>query len=131
MRYEKLTPQKKDEALIYLMERGGLDALVRADVEQMCLDLDLSNDDLHGLFSIFIYDGMISGFNDRRTAFLFLISPKVKEWLQKGGYTAESEILHKNIALLDAELKNLKPALPLETFERMTTIIANIYGFFA
>lgn len=127
-----ITPQLLDDVLTYLAERGTLNAMNRMETAQCCADLDIDLDTLRNVFAILQHDGLVAELNDRRSVFMFLLTPAVWETLKKGGYTAHFKIAGEQLRLLEAEVKQLekKKTVNAGQIERVTNIIANLYSFF-
>lgn len=127
-----ITPNLLDEVLTYLAERGTLNALNRMETAQCCEDLGIDLETLRNVFAILQHDGLVAELNDRRSVFMFLLTPGVWEALKKGGYTARFKIAKEQLQLLEAEVRELekKKTLNAGQIERFTNIIANIYSFF-
>lgn len=120
-----------DQALAFLLENGSLTAMSEVEQHVMQNELGLTKDELTALFLLLKRDGFITDWSRKSSLFMFCVDESIIPFLHKGGYTARHLIVKNQMALLEAELQKIKPSIPLESFNNITGVMANVIQFFS
>ena len=131
-----ITPAIKDEILSFLVANYELNALYsRCDLKPLLKIVD-SKSNIQAVFKQFERLGLISNGSVSSLCYSVSLNVEAHDFLGRGGFVAQEEILKANINRLGLELENLSKELEPEYAEKaskITTIaasIATVLGFF-
>lgn len=131
-RYDRVTPEKMDEALDLIIEHGTIHSENRMNVEALKERLDLNEDELSLVFLRLVEYNCMANFSrgPGLSEFRFLITATAEEMARYGGFTTRHKIVEVELKKLQDELDKIKPAIALDSVEKIASIIANITAFF-
>lgn len=114
--------EKKDLMLAYICENGSYTCVVNATYNEFPIK---GKDEIIGILSHFQRQGLIDNlsFNAYKAGFHLLF--EASEFLSKGGFQVQEELLQANIQKLLLEIEDLKPSFP-QKVEVLTSIASGI-----
>jgi hypothetical protein len=117
-----ITPDKKD---IILKEIATSGINIQFEMKQLARDFNISFDEVEAIIDHFEELGFIEA--NRMIGGMVIANVKVRchDFYSHGGFTAQEELLRKNIEKLLLEIESLKPSIP-DKIEKITSIISGI-----
>ena len=115
----------KDKVLKSLCDSVPPEANIQLDIAAFQKETDLDFDTLNAILTYFKRIGFIGDLNCRRVALFLELRTEAFDFFNRGGFTAQEELLKKNIEKLLLEIESLKPSMP-DRVQTLTTIAANI-----
>jgi hypothetical protein len=118
-----ITPQLKDRILNDIVNEGI--EVPQYDVDKRANNYDLNDKELNAILEQFEKKELIKispGFGDEK---VLNVKVNTHDFILHGGFTAQEELLEKNIKKLLLEIESLKPSMP-DKVSTITNIAANI-----
>jgi hypothetical protein len=118
-----ITPQLKDKILNDIVNEGIV--VQPYDVDKCANNYDLDDKELNAILEQFEKKELIKITPDFGDAITLNVKVNAHDYLLHGGFTAQEELLAKNLEKLLLEIESLKPSMP-EKVSTITNIAANI-----
>jgi len=118
------TPEMKDKLLQFLIDNVEINALYKLNkqlIQEFMNNMDW--DLIDGLFWIFQNDGLIEQYALNYSSIDMVLLPTSVDFIAKGGYQMQAEIIDKQIELLKEQLKDLQKA---KSWDKINTILETI-----
>jgi len=115
----------KDRVLKYLCKNQPFEEYRNVDLSDLILSTDIKSTDVKAIFTYFKRLGFISDLNSTFYSSSFVLHIEANDFLSRGGFFVQEELLKKNIEKLLLEIESLKPSVP-EKVATLTTIAAGI-----
>lgn len=120
---------EKDVILKNLCQDAILESPTRFDANKYAELLDGDKVKLNSILSYYDRIGFISSLNYRYASpeFGAIVRVEASDFVRRGGFTTQEEMLAKEVEKLNLEIKRLKPALG-DKIERLSNIAGNLSG---
>lgn len=120
-----ITPKIKDDILNCLCNELPPERMVSLDAKIFCSTTGLDLQTISAVLTYFQRLGFIAELNNRGTAIFLIVNVEATDYLIRGGFTAQEELIESNINKLLLEIENLKKQLApnqLETINKLSAI---------
>jgi hypothetical protein len=117
-----ITPQLKDKILNDIVSKGIIQVY---DINKYANNYDLDTNELYATLKQFEEKGLLKIKPNFGDAIELNVKVNAHDFLLHGGFTAQEELLVKNLEKLLLEIESLKPSMP-EKVSTLTNIAANI-----
>ncbi|MCB6971852.1 MULTISPECIES: hypothetical protein [Butyricimonas] len=130
-----ITPVMKDELLSLLVANCELNTYLSSNHPKPLLDIAGSRNNLQAIFNQFCRLGLLSKGVVSSNSISVVVNVEAHDFLSRGGFTAQEEILKANINKLGLELESLSKELEPKFAEKASTImtiannILSVVGF--
>jgi hypothetical protein len=118
-----ITPELKDTILRYFIEHPN--QRFDIDLHKKAKDYNIDDDTLEIILDYFEQMGFFEQVKLPGGTIIFSMKVPAYDFYSHGGFTAQEELLQKNIQKLLLEIESLKPVIP-DKVSTITTIAANI-----
>lgn len=118
-----ITPELKDRILKEFVETSGINLAV--DIRDMAKDYNIDRDTMEIILDHFENLGFFEQTKMLGGIIRFRMLVPAFDFFAHGGFTAQEELLKKNLEKLILEIETLKPSMPAKA-ETLTSIISNI-----
>lgn len=115
----------KDRVLNSLCKSLPAEQTVQINLTELLKSAEVDFDTLNAVLTYFQRIGFIEDLNCRRVALYLNLRTEAFDSFNRGGFTAQEELLKKEIEKLLYEIESLKPSMP-EKVNTITSIAANI-----
>jgi len=102
-----ITPIIKDEVLKWLSLNLETETLCKIDLDDLLKTTNLTFDTLNSVLTYFQRIGFIEELNARRIAVFLILRVEANDFLLRGGFVEQEEILESNIKKLLLEINSL------------------------
>lgn len=126
-----ITPAIKDNVLKWLCLNLKPESLYTIDMEDLLKTANIDFDTLNSVLSYFERIGLIEELNSRRVAIHLIVRVEANDFLLRGGFVGQEELLETNIKKLLLEIDNLKKQLgpdKLETVNKLSSIASAVFS---
>jgi len=118
------TPEMKDKLLQFLIDNLNINRVYSLNKQPIKEFMDNMDWDLiDGLFWIFQKDGLIDKYALNFSTIDLILLPASVDFIAKGGYQMQAEIIDKQIELLRQQLKDLQKS---KSWDKINTILETI-----
>lgn len=124
-----ITPIIKDSVLKWLCLNLEPEVLCKIDIADLLKTTNLTFDALNSVLTYFQRIGFIEELNARRVAVFLILRVEASDFLLRGGFVEQEEILESNIKKLLLEIKDLEKQVSphhLETVNKVSSIASTI-----
>ncbi|WP_270544902.1 hypothetical protein [Butyricimonas paravirosa] len=118
-----ITPAMKDEILSILVANCELNRCLTSALPKPLLDIAKSRNNLQAIFNQFCKFGFLSRGVIGSNSISVIVNIEAHDFLSRGGFTAQEEILKANINKLGLELESLSKELEPKFAEKASTIM--------
>ncbi len=126
-----ITPTIKDDVLKWLCLNLETESLYTIDMTDLLKTTNLTFDTLNSVLYYFQRIGFIEELNSRRVAIHLILRVEANDFLLRGGFVAQEELLETNINKLLLEIDNLKKQLgpdQVETVNKLSSIASAVFS---
>lgn len=126
-----ITPIIKDSVLKWLCLNSEPEVLCKINMADLLETTNLTFDTLNSVLTYFQRIGFIEELNARRVAIFLILRVEANDFLLRGGFAEQEEILENNVKKLLLEIENLKKQLGpdhLETVNKLSSIASTIFS---
>ncbi len=126
-----ITPAIKDNVLKWLCLNLKPESLYTIDMADLLKTANIDFDTLNSVLSYFERIGLIEELNSRRVAIHLIVRVEANDFLLRGGFVGQEELLETNIKKLLLEIDNLKKQLgpdKLETVNKLSSIASAVFS---
>lgn len=116
-----ITATLKDGILKWLCFNTEPEVLGDIDISDLLVVTNTDFDTLNAVLTYFDRIGFLEELNSRRVAISLIVRIEAHDFLLRGGFVAQEELLESNIKKLLLEIENVKPQL-LDKGEKIATI---------
>ena len=124
-----ITPEEKDALLRYLCEKNQPEKVCRRSLIEMRQATLLSDATIIALISYFHRCGLVQhvagSFNSIKPTADLLVTIEAFDFVRRGGFTFQEQILQNEIEKLTLEVERLRPSLG-DKIEQISTIASNL-----
>jgi len=118
------TPEMKDKLLQFLIDNLNINRVYSLNKQPIQEFMDNMDWDLiDGLFWIFQNDGLIDKYALNFSTIDLILLPVSVDFIAKGGYRMQAEIIEKQLELLRQQLKDLQKT---KSWDKINTILETI-----
>jgi hypothetical protein len=126
---ELITPQHKDRLLTYLFNHCVPEQMTSGNPKEVLNELEMTFETFNAIMTQFQRFSFVEELNLRRVAVSFVLRTEAHDFLIRGGFVAQEELLETNLNKLLLEIQNLKKELGpqrLETVNKLAGIASSI-----
>lgn len=126
-----ITPAIKDNVLKWLCLNLKPESLYTINMADLLKTANIDFDTLNSVLSYFERIGLIAELNSRRVAIHLIVRVEANDFLLRGGFVGQEELLETNIKKLLLEIDNLKKQLgpdKLETVNKLSSIASAVFS---
>ncbi len=126
-----ITPTIKDDVLKWLCLNLETESPSQIPVDDVLKSINIDFDTLNSVLRYFERHGFIEDLNARKVAIFLILRVEANDFLLRGGFVAQEELLEANINKLLLEIDHLKKELGpdrLETVNKLSSIAAAVFS---
>lgn len=126
-----ITPTIKDDVLKWLCLNLKPESLYTIDMANLLKTANIDFDTLNSVLTYFQRIGFIEELNSRRIAIHLSVRVEANDFLLRGGFVGQEELLETNIMKLLLEIDNLKKQLgpdQLDTINKLSSIASAVFS---